>query len=35
MAKKQFLTILFGVTCFFGSVVSVTDKELEVSRVWN
>ena len=30
MAKIQFLTILLVVTCFLGSVVSVTDKEFEV-----
>ena len=30
MAKIQFLTILFVVTCFLGGVVSVTDKEFEV-----
>ena len=30
MEKIQFLTILLGVTCFLGGVVSVTDKEFEV-----
>ena len=30
MAKIQFLTILLTVTCFLGSVVSVTHKEFEV-----
>ena len=30
MAKIQFLTKLFIVTCFLGGVVSVTDKEFEV-----
>ena len=33
MVKIQFLTILLVVTCFLGDVVSVTDKELEVSTV--
>ena len=33
MAKIQFLTILLGVTCFLGSVVSATDKEIEVCSV--
>ena len=33
MAKIQFLTILMVVTCFLGGVVSVTDKEFEVSNV--
>ena len=33
MAKIQFLTILLIVTCFLGGVVSVTDKEFEVSDV--
>ena len=31
MAKIQFLTILLVATCFLGGVVSVTDKEFEVS----
>ena len=35
MAKIQFLTILLTVTCFLGSVVSVTDKEFDVSTVRN
>ena len=35
MAKIQFLTILLTVTCFLGGVVSVTDKEFEVSTVPN
>ena len=33
MAKLQFLTILLTVTCFLGGVVSITDKEFEVSTV--
>ena len=32
MAKIHFLTILLVVTCFVGGVVSVTDKEFEVSN---
>ena len=31
MAKIQFLTILLIVTWFLGGVISVTDKEFEVS----
>ena len=31
MAKMQFLTILLTVTFFLGGVLSVTDKEFEVS----
>ena len=34
MAKIQFLTILLAVTCFLGGVVSVTDKEFDVSDVF-
>ena len=33
MEKIQFLTILLTVTCFLGCVVSVTDKEFQVSVV--
>ena len=32
MAKTN-LTIMLVVTCFLGSVISVTDKEFEVSTV--
>ena len=31
MAKIQFLTILLVVSCFLGSVLSITDKEYEVN----
>ena len=34
MAKIEFLTILLTATCFLGCVVSVTDKEFEVSDVF-
>ena len=33
MMKIQFLTTLLTVTCFLGGVVSVTDKEFEVTTV--
>ena len=33
MVRLQFLTILLTVTCFLGVVVSITDKEFQVSNV--